>query len=183
MNQLIGIAGRAGSGKDTAASFLVAQHGFVTSAFADPLKRSASELFGIPLDDFYSRTLKERYTHKWGYSPRQIMQKLSDGVKSEFGPTIFIDRWCHDWVPAMDTTSVVVTDVRYEEEAQMVRALGGTVVQIIRPNDSMFMLDQTHGSEQFQSEWADDVVHNTGSLDDLAAAMHAVVTKRGIHVR
>lgn len=42
---IIGICGRAGSGKDTAADFLVKEHGFVKVALADPLKRIAREVF------------------------------------------------------------------------------------------------------------------------------------------
>lgn len=42
---IIGISGLAGSGKDTAADFLVKNHGFVRIGLADPLKRICKEVF------------------------------------------------------------------------------------------------------------------------------------------
>lgn len=45
MVPLILLAGNSGVGKDTTASFLVKNHGAVTLAFADPIKRFTMELF------------------------------------------------------------------------------------------------------------------------------------------
>lgn len=42
---IVGICGLAGSGKDTAADFLVKNEGFVKIAFADPLKRIARDVY------------------------------------------------------------------------------------------------------------------------------------------
>lgn len=42
---ILGIAGRKGSGKDTVGDYLVARHGFVRVAFADPVKRVARDLW------------------------------------------------------------------------------------------------------------------------------------------
>lgn len=42
---IIGVCGQAGSGKDTAADFLVKNHGFVKVAFADPMKRICRDVF------------------------------------------------------------------------------------------------------------------------------------------
>lgn len=42
---IIGITGKAGSGKSTAAKVLVEQHGFVEVGLADPLKRICQEVF------------------------------------------------------------------------------------------------------------------------------------------
>jgi hypothetical protein len=44
---IIGLCGPAGSGKDTAADFLVKNHGFVKVAFADPLKRICKDVFAF----------------------------------------------------------------------------------------------------------------------------------------
>jgi len=43
---IIGISGLAGSGKDTAADFLVHDFGFVKISFADPMKRAVADWFG-----------------------------------------------------------------------------------------------------------------------------------------
>ena len=44
---IVGITGQAGSGKDTVADHLVAEHGYVKVALADPIKRFGREVFGF----------------------------------------------------------------------------------------------------------------------------------------
>ena len=56
---LIGLAGSAGSGKDTVADYLVAQHGFTKFSFSDALYREVSEAFSIPIDELKHRGGKE----------------------------------------------------------------------------------------------------------------------------
>ena len=56
---LIGLSGKAGSGKDTAAEYLMAMHGFRQVAFADPLRAVVSAVFGVPPADFRDREAKE----------------------------------------------------------------------------------------------------------------------------
>lgn len=55
---LIGLSGKAGSGKDTMADYLSVNHGFKRIAFADKLKEVCAELFNLPLGHFYHRDLK-----------------------------------------------------------------------------------------------------------------------------
>ena len=43
---IIGITGFIGSGKDTAANYLVAQHGFRRDSFAGALKDAVAQIFG-----------------------------------------------------------------------------------------------------------------------------------------
>lgn len=50
---IIGIAGRAGSGKDTVADLLVRDHRFVKIAFADPLKRICKKVFDFTDEQFW----------------------------------------------------------------------------------------------------------------------------------
>ena len=51
--KLLGICGKAGSGKDTAAAYLIEKHGFVKLAFADPLKRFAKGVFGFTSEQLW----------------------------------------------------------------------------------------------------------------------------------
>lgn len=59
MPNLIGLIGKAGSGKDTVAGFLVEKHGFAARlAFADKLKVIIADAFDVPLEHFNDRDKK-----------------------------------------------------------------------------------------------------------------------------
>lgn len=56
---LVGISGWKGSGKDTAADFLIEECGYQRLAFADILKEMVSEQYGVPLSYFHDNSMKE----------------------------------------------------------------------------------------------------------------------------
>lgn len=57
---IIAFSGYAGEGKDTAAEFLINQKGFTRVSFADELKIMCAESFGINIDFFTNRELKDK---------------------------------------------------------------------------------------------------------------------------
>lgn len=56
---IIGLAGPAGSGKDTVADLLVAHHGYTKLAFADALRAEVCAAFRVPLSTLTERETKE----------------------------------------------------------------------------------------------------------------------------
>jgi hypothetical protein len=79
---IIGIAGRAGAGKDTVADILVREHGFVKIALADPLKRACKEFFNFTDEQLWGPSEErnkpdERYprNHSWpnGFFPTRCL--------------------------------------------------------------------------------------------------------------
>jgi hypothetical protein len=69
----------------------------------------------------------------WGMSPREIFQKLgTEAVKGTFGPDAWVKRWSLSYGPLMDTDDVIVPDVRVDEEANYIRSLGGTIIEVRR---------------------------------------------------
>lgn len=89
------------------------------------------------------------------------------------------------WVDYLHTTatrlldegkSVIVSDVRFDDEAACVRDLGGYVVHVIRPG---ITTKTDHVSEQgVTSTLVDFVLMNTGTKEDLLAK--ATVLLRGL---
>jgi len=131
--RLIGLTGRAGAGKDTAAAHLKAAHGFTAIAFADPIRRALSAMLGLaPI--MFQHPHKEEPISLIGKSPRQLMQTLG----TEWGRNlVHPDIWlilAEELILTCRTAGecVVVTDVRFENEAALIRSLGGSVWHVDR---------------------------------------------------
>jgi hypothetical protein len=169
MKRLIGIAGKAGSGKDTVADYLGIDHGFHKIAFADPLRLAAQSMFGVDRRHFIDRDLKESVHPDWGISPRRMLQLLgNDAVKPIFGPDIWIRRWSQSYNVVRHTDHVVVPDTRFDLEAEHVRAAGGVILHVTRPGASLEGEAGQHSSEKGVTfRHGDILLVNDGSLDEL----------------
>lgn len=169
--RLIGLTGRAGSGKDTFADYLVRVHGFQKYALAGPLKAMLNQRFGWTMEQWNDREWKEaaNLVHKqdidWqcggmdfgtpSYSPRQLAQWLGTEVGRAIGPNVWVNMMVRAWEERNDAyvqsrleairsadyinddsnaPRMVITDMRFDNEADAVRLLGGKVVEIVRPN-------------------------------------------------
>lgn len=147
---IIGLVGYARSGKDTVADYLVQNHGFVRSAFADPMREALLKLDPrINVGEMLGVSLKEAVANLgWDnlktYSPdvRHLLQRMGTEVGREmFGENIWVDK-------AMEiikiTENVVFSDVRYHNEADAILGAGGILWRITRPNVGPV---NSHGSE------------------------------------
>ncbi|CAB4136033.1 hypothetical protein UFOVP298_9 [uncultured Caudovirales phage] len=140
----IGLIGLAGSGKDTAAKALKELY-FQRVAFADRVKDIAF--------DFGWNGLKDE-------RGRKLLQDLGMAGRA-YKPSIWID-YVHE--ETVGFGNHVFTDVRFQNEADYIRGLGGIIVRIVRPG----IIAQNHESELKQSEIAADIeVVNDGTIEDL----------------
>ncbi|WP_212625363.1 deoxynucleotide monophosphate kinase [Pseudomonas sp. PP3] len=76
MKKILGLAAKARSGKDTAASLLLANPGVAAFALADPLKRGCQALFALTDAETWDDTVKETQLAAWGQSPREFYQRV-----------------------------------------------------------------------------------------------------------
>jgi hypothetical protein len=193
---IIGFGHRAQSGKDTCGQYLVDRHGYKRVAFADPLKRAAMQIFGLTEQQCYgSKANKETVDPRWGFTPRYAMQTLGEKLRVIFGEDVWvksaeaqilntkIDRSMPKGEIAISldhvtySGGVVITDVRYPNEAQMIRSLGGIVVRVDRP--SLGPLTDAHPSETSMEGFDyDDVILNDGSLEALYAQVDRIISTR-----
>lgn len=189
----IGIIGRAGSGKDTAGAYFVEQHGYRRVAFADPLKEAALRLNPIVgTDDSDLCVEGERLSDIvsfWGWERakeepevRRILQELGAAVRA-VDKTVWLLAALTKVAEANDAgVPVVITDVRYRNEAESLARAGFYLVHVERPG--VPQLD--HESENDLSEDdAHGVIRNSGTLDDLRGNVekvweyvHAVESRR-----
>lgn len=127
---LIGTAGPAGSGKDTVADYLVKYHGFEKMAFAGPLKVM---LASVGLAEPEDRAMKEQLVPGFEFTWRQAAQDLGTkwgrGLQENIWlklAELYLERRRQQGVER-----VIFTDLRFENEAAMLRTLGGQVWHII----------------------------------------------------
>jgi hypothetical protein len=176
---IVGLAGFKGSGKDTVAAYLVKQHGFERKAFADPMKQSIAAMFNIPFTDIdkYKNDSEimvsiEACTNDgdtWRYSSqtfRELLQRYgTEAHRDVFGK----DFWLEYTLPSNGYyagRNIVVTDVRFSNEAKRVKDFGGSIWFINRiTNRSSF---DPHSSETL--DFGTDVtVPNSSTIEDLYA--------------
>lgn len=167
---LIGLTGRAQAGKDTVyqamRDYLAGHIEVERRAFADPLYESAAAALGVTAEDLrrwktdedmeigviddctpvYERTITVReYLQRYG----------TEAHRDIFGKDF--------WVRALDLGDhrdkiVVVTDVRFPNEAQAIHDNGGYVVRVVGP----YMGDDDHASElPLADSLVDAVIDNT----------------------
>lgn len=178
---LIGITGKAGAGKDTSANHLWRKHGFVRIAFADPLKRAAQEIFGLTDEQTWGREFKEVVIPYWGMSPRRMFQMVgTDAMQSCFGRDVWVKRWMLSYDLVKNSDSVVVPDVRFQSEADLIHSLGGIVIQIDRDVENGLDADaKAHVSEDgLPTHCVDERVLNNDSIVHLCAKIDDIVRSR-----
>ena len=164
---IIGLAGYARSGKDSAADALMGI-GFRRIAFADKLREFVYAL-NPPLDGDY--TLQDVINqYGWGgyketYYAEEIRKHLqfigTDCARRILGPNI----WVNATFNAIDfNEDYVVTDVRFPNEAEGIREKGGRVYRVIREGIGPA---NDHYSEVALDDFPfDDVILNYGTLDE-----------------
>jgi len=173
--RLLGLYGYPGSGKDAAAEVLV-DDGWHRVAFADPMKEM---LIAIdPWIDVYREEMVYAYrlstlikkhgsleAVKRGYREvRRLLQKLgTEAGRGVLGPDIWVDaaddRIKDAWAAGMD---VVVTDVRFPNEAKFIKSLGGYLAEVSRPGHQ----DNGHVSESHYAEFPRDFLFYNGGTKD-----------------
>ena len=174
---VVGLCGRAGSGKSTAARYLVESHGFVRRPFAALLKGMLRYLLhaqGVSSDvveRMVEGDLKEVPTpHLGGTTPRRAMQTLGTDWGRALSPNLWIETWAAS-LAGLDR--VVADDVRFENEATAVRGLGGYVFRIERAGAGSTS-GARHASE-VQPIAETLSIMNDGSVTDLERTLDAVL--------
>lgn len=181
----IGMIGKAGSGKDTAADHLVSKYGFVKIAFADPLKRSVQMVFNIDDETMYNREKREEPLAEWpGWSVRKLLQFVGTEL---FRNNIDEDIWVKNCASrSINNNLSVISDVRFKNEVgnfrTILNAKGRKIkfIKVERPNlvNGAPSGIQNHASEAHVDELEYDyLIVNDGSLSDLYKKIDEIVEK------
>jgi hypothetical protein len=178
---IIGIAGKAGAGKDTVASMLIGLSDYRNLTyeqweegdyncppylnivhFADSLKETAKLLGNLSDKDVKSQEGKLGRIEWLDMTVREFLQKIGTAMR-----TIDEDFWVKSLMNVVDNEldNVIIADVRYPNEVKSIKDRGGIIIRINRPGAGA----GDHSSEialDDYDEW-DCVIDNNKSLKDL----------------
>lgn len=178
---IIGLVGKAGSGKDTVASYLISIYGFRKLSFASNLKDAVAVIFGwdrsklegISKEDREWRETPDPYWSKvLGYdiTPRYALRYIGTDMFRVFNPNIWLDSCFKD----IDLEqNYVITDCRFPNEADRIKSMGGILIKIKRNN---IISNSEHASEKYiDSIDVNYAINNNYGLDDLYVMVDSIM--------
>lgn len=164
--RLIGIAGPARAGKDTLCSYMLDNLDgiWLRLSFADPLKEMLRAI-GVDCSDDAKAVVSDDY----GVTPRHMMQTLG----TEWGRNLIDgDIWVKAFARLNAGKCVIVPDVRFENEAELVREHGVLIHLVGRGG-----IEGNHVSENaIEFKPGDIVIDNSRDL----AWLHAQVDSNAV---
>lgn len=180
--QIVGLAGKAGAGKDTVAA-LLRMRGYERRALADPIreevsdaaaKREAPEGMNDRLAVLFRMGAlcpKGIYGKPTPSHVRRILQWWGTEYRRAQDPYYWIQRVAETIYP---DGYFSISDIRFANEAQFIRKMGGQV-WLVKGRGG---IDSDHISEKMDFEH-DEEINNAGSIYELAESVSAAL-KRAI---
>ena len=162
--EIIGFTGQAGVGKTTIARML-SRHQWQSDivSFAGSLKGALQILTMLPSQHFTDAKLKEMLIDGVGKSPRELMQLCgTEFVRKMVHPDFWVWRMHRVLADMREYELIMIDDVRFENEAALVRELGGTVVHLRRDFKSP-TVHSGHESERSLRVMEGDIVIDSGN--------------------
>jgi len=139
---IIGILGRKGSGKDTAANYIVDKFNFTKIAFADPLKNICAQLFDFDYEQLYGDK-KEIFDDFWKVTPRSVFQFIGTDLFRNQMHSIIPNINSTFWIKVLEKKyldniardpnfKLVISDVRFQDEIDMIKKFNGYIIKLER---------------------------------------------------
>lgn len=167
------------SGKSTIARHLTLQHGYDLLPFAQPLRAMARPLLaGLGLSEqrigYHLHQDKTAIIAELGCTGRHLLQTLgTDWGRQLIHPELWVRCWS---AQAKTRQLVVADDVRFPNEAEAVKALGGEVWKVWRPGARV---NCPHASEGALNAWSgfDRLVVNDCDLAQVARDVDSLLLR------
>lgn len=170
MVKLIGIHGKARSGKDTVANYLVEKYEYERFAFADPMKMGMMEMLGWTWEHVYG-VRKEEVDPMYGVSPRHALQTLGTDWGREM---INKDIWIIAGLQKIKRMELcVIADIRFDNEADMVREAGGIIIHLNRDDAPEVRAHASEAGIMMKPE--DWFIDNSSTLEDLYESIEVIL--------
>lgn len=161
----IALVGKARSGKDTVADFLVGQYGFTEYKFSKGIRDVINLVRG---EDAHKN--------------RRELQEVGQGLRRALGEDIWVN---YTLTTISQDSHVVISDCRQPNEAKRLRSEGYLLVgvesdeevrvqRMLAAGDTFTREDLNHETEQISIE-CDRIINNNGSLEDLYKQVRELV--------
>jgi shikimate kinase len=180
---IIGLMGKIGSGKSTIANYLQGTHNYTEYSFADPLKKIGL-ILGFSHDQLYGTQEQKLAIHPhWRISGRTFMQRLGTTFRdiNALIPELHTEKGI--WIDLLkmkvqNCEHIVISDVRFQDEANAVKELGGIIISISRENRES---KSEHSYVNHESETSlekivpDYVIVNNSSVEDSYTELESIL--------
>ena len=146
---IVGLMGYKGAGKTTAGAFLY-RRGFTRERFAGPLKQMLRVL-GLTESQVDGDAKEVPLDLLCGKTPRHAMQTLGTEWRNMIGTDLWTNIWSNrvrGYLEINPTARIVADDLRFEHEAKAVLAVGGLLMEVVRPGCER---TSDHASEDYKS--------------------------------
>ena len=171
MIKLIALTGAAGSGKSTVAKHLSNKRiPFVRTKFSGTLKKMLMQIPNVTTDMIEGELKEEPQELFGGKTPREVMQTLG----TEWGrDSVYSKIWLDSWERSInDLTYIVVEDLRYLNEAELVKRRGGQIWRIKRPD---YQCNGHISETEMEGIDPDLTIRNNGSVEELHAMIDSIL--------
>lgn len=196
--KIIAVCGFQGAGKDTVADILIEKHGFERLSFASALKDIISVMFGweremvegrTPESRVFRETIDEWWSNKLGiphFTPRYALQHIGTEV---FRNHFHQDIWLSIIEKKIEMNSrkgkhIIITDCRFTNEFELVKKMGGIIVQIHRGDKPIWFDDVKNNGitpNIHESEWkwiqypCSYIISNNGTMAELEETIASTI--------
>ena len=178
---VVAFSGYGRSGKDSCAQHLVNLHGFERIAFADALKDVLYALNPVVLVGSGRRVRAVVDAGGWeGAKEITEIRELLQRLGTEAGRKILGDNiWIDTAFRRATSDRIAVSDCRFPNEAEAVKAMGGYVFRVERPGITAV---NAHVSERALDDFKsfDGVINNDGTLGELGKEIDNALDKLGV---
>lgn len=164
--KIIAFTGPAGSGKDTAANAILnAYPDSEQLSFAYTLKKTCQVLFNLSESQLNDTIEKELVDPRYNKSPRELFQWMgTDIIRNTFGNDFFVNIM-RDKINKSNKSIIVINDVRFDNEAELIKSMFGKIVKIERKEQKKVT---SHSSENgINYKYIDVIIPNNLSIENL----------------
>ncbi len=190
---IIGLVGWIGSGKNTVAEVLSAQHGYKEDSFAAPLKDATANIFNWPRktlegDTDHSRHFRECVDPYWAsklniknFTPRLALQIVGTELfREHFHHKIWLDSLEHRYI-ANGQKPTVITDCRFRNELAFIKQMGGFTIRVKRGEDPHWtsLATEAQNGDEFAIQQLSDIGIHASEWDHSGMLVDFIIENNG----